>query len=103
MTPEEGALEDEKDSIYLAEGSAQKKQKSSKPKFKYIAKLWGLAAEGKHQKLTKLLQKHPELDVNAFNADGHTALHQVIEHLSTDIALVTLVKPRKARNLEGDT
>ena len=58
-------------------GPARKRQKSSKPKFKHVLKLLHLAAEGKHHKLRKLLQRHPELNVNSYNSDGFTALHQV--------------------------
>ena len=64
------------DATPLDETPARKRQKSSKPKFKHLAKLLTLAAEGKDHKLRKLLERHTELDVNSYNSDGFTALHQ---------------------------
>ena len=44
---------------------------------KATAKLLSYAAEGRNKKLKKLLESCEDLNVNAFNAEGRTALHQV--------------------------
>ena len=40
-------------------------------------KLLTYAALGKHSKVAKLFAKHPEVDINFYDAHGNTALHQV--------------------------
>lgn len=55
-----------------------KRHTSKKKKYRHVSKLLSLAAEGKHKKLARLLRKHSELDVNSYNSDGLTALHQVL-------------------------
>lgn len=65
------------DALNMEEEPARKRHKSSRNKLKHICKLLNLAAEGRHHKLKKLLQRHPEMDVNSYNSEGFTALHQV--------------------------
>ena len=45
------------------------------------------AALGSHRKMSKLLKKHPQLDINFYDAHGSTALHQVSELLSTALCI----------------
>lgn len=51
-------------------------RKAGRVKFKHVAKLLSLAAEGKHKKIRGYVERKA-LDVNAYNSEGLTALHQV--------------------------
>ena len=68
---------DENELSLEAEEREQKRYRPGRSKYKHVMKLLSLAAEGKHRKIAKLLQKHASLDVNAYNSEGLTALHQV--------------------------
>jgi hypothetical protein len=56
----------------------QKKQKVDKEStYKHVVRLLVLSASGEHRKVKKLLQRHDDLDVNSYNSEGFTPLHQV--------------------------
>lgn len=75
------------DDACAEENTAPHAKKSLKrPKFKDVVKLLTLAAEGKDEKIEKLFRRKA-MDVNAYNAEGLTALHQVLPQvLSTESA-----------------
>ena len=62
-----------------ASGHKSKRHKSSNTKFRHVAKLLTLAAEGQHRKISKLIDRHENLDINSYNSQGFTALHQVLQ------------------------
>ena len=56
----------------------RKKQKLEKESsYRHVVRLLVLSASGEHKKVKKLLQRHPDLDINSYNSEGFTPLHQV--------------------------
>ena len=60
-----------------AKHNRKKKKHKVRASTKYAFKLFKLASRGDSRRLDRLLQSHRHVDVNAFDAEGLTALHQV--------------------------
>jgi len=62
----------------IGDSHKRKKRKVEKvSSYRHVVKLLVLSASGDHKKVKKLLQRHPDLDVNSYNSEGFTPLHQV--------------------------
>jgi len=75
----------------------KKRKVDRESSYKHVVKLLVLSASGEHKKVKKLLQRHDDLDVNSYNSEGFTPLHQV----SMANLVAASVKPEHLERMES--
>ena len=61
---------------HLKDSKEKKRKRGKESSIRHVLRLFNYAASGQTAKLENLIGSH-NLDVNSFNSEGHTALHQV--------------------------
>ena len=61
---------------HVKDSKEKKRKREKESSIRHVLRLFNYAASGQTAKLEKLVGNR-DIDVNSFNSEGHTALHQV--------------------------